>query len=371
MKTVYVLGAGFSIDAGSPSQDAMVKEILKLGLSTQERDWLKQAGRFRQLLITTFNIPSKYHEKVPLEDIFTPLDRCIADNISFRNLNVEEVKKTRELVYYLIGKTLKEILAPHEKSYIDRFARYLVSECSIRKKGNYRDCDPIAVISTNWDILLDNSLKKVIETDYNNEGVVDYCCYISSFKKDDLTVKPGLEKLGMGGFNVKYLKLHGSLNWLECPRCGRVYVDFYNKLVVNQYLDKHTCRHCDTNFKQQNESGRSSHVLTSNLIMPSYLKNFNNSQYKLIWQNAGIELSEAEKIIFIGYSLPHADFEMRQLLSRMVRSDAAVEVVDWGNHELDSKLVETTDRFKTFFGTRLKKPVYYKGAKAYIEETFV
>ena len=56
--------------------------------------------------------------------------------------------------------------------------------------------------------------------------------------------------------------------------------------------------------------------LQSNLLLPTYLKNLSNIQIKLVWQNAAIELSEAMRIVFIGYSLPAADFEIRQLLAR-------------------------------------------------------
>jgi hypothetical protein len=48
--------------------------------------------------------------------------------------------------------------------------------------------------------------------------------------------------------------------------------------------------------------------------MPTYIKDLSNPQYKVIWQNAGIEIAEADKLVFIGYSLPSADYEMRQLL---------------------------------------------------------
>lgn len=94
------------------------------------------------------------------------------------------------------------------------------------------------------------------------------------------------------------------------------------------------------------------------------MKNFSNPQYKLIWQNAGIELSEATKIVFIGYSLPQADFEMRQLLSRMTRKNAKIIVVDYGNKD-DTKTAETIKRYNVFFGKR--KPTFYlKGAKDFI-----
>ena len=83
-----------------------------------------------------------------------------------------------------------------------------------------------------------------------------------------------------------------------------------------------------------------------------------------MWQNAGIELSEASKIVFIGYSLPQADFEMRQLLSRMVRNNAAIEVVDYGN-ETDPKIIDLKKRYEVFFGNR-KPKFYLNGASEYI-----
>ncbi|MCX0175155.1 hypothetical protein NMW34_27140, partial [Escherichia coli] len=97
--------------------------------------------------------------------------------------------------------------------------------------------------------------------------------------------------LGAGGFNVKLLKIHGSLNWLQCSRCMRLYVGFNKKIGVARGA---TCRHCDKNHDAVNKENR----LISNLIMPTFLKDLSNPQYKIIWQNAGIELSEADKIIF-------------------------------------------------------------------------
>ena len=100
--------------------------------------------------------------------------------------------------------------------------------------------------------------------------------------------------------------------------------------------------------------------------MPTFLKDLSNPQYKLIWQNAGVELSEAERIIFIGYSLPSADFEMRQLLSRMVRDNAAITVVDFGEEQ--SEIIKNMKmRYKTFFGNR-SIDFCLDGAKKYIEE---
>lgn len=358
-KTVYVLGAGFSKEASAPAQEELVKQIFDIDRVNPEEFENGSVKKFRSFLTNILLIPQRLHDSVPLEDIFTPLDRCIADNVSFRNLSVKETLKARDLIYYLIGKTLECTLRCSQKDYIDHFAKYITDKSSTRRGHRYASLDPVSVISTNWDTLLDDSIKSQISTYYPNDAVVDYCCHFSSFGSNDQSVMPGLEMLGLGGFSVKLLKLHGSLNWLQCPKCLRLYVDFHNRIAIGQYVTPVNCRYCDTQFGVQ-----SSHKLISNLIMPTFLKNFSNPQYKLVWQAAGIELSEASRIVFIGYSLPQADFEMRQLLARMVRKDARIVVVDYGNPE-EHRIAEKMKRYEVFFGRR-KPRFFLEGARSYI-----
>ena len=360
-KTVYVLGAGFSLDAGAPPQSRIVNDIIELHNLNPHLFLPDRVSAFTKFLTNTMNIPPAMHADVPLEDIFTPLDRCIADNISFRELDIIGVKYIRETIYYLIGVTLKFKLENVDKHYIDKFAEHLFNKSIGRKKGGYKntDTDKVAVISTNWDILLDNSINAKIFRS-GEKAVVDYCCHISSFDENNVSVKPGLEILAEGGFNIKLLKLHGSYNWLQCPRCLRVYIEFDQKIGVDQIISKVRCRHCKRNFGDS-----ISNILVSNLIMPTFLKDFSNPQYKLIWQNAGVELAEAERIVFIGYSLPQADFEMRQLLSRMIRSNAKIEVVTKG-HKDNQSTNDLKQRYNVFFGSRNIK-FFLNGTVDYIE----
>jgi hypothetical protein len=88
--------------------------------------------------------------------------------------------------------------------------------------------------------------------------------------------------------------------------------------------------------------------------MPTFLKDLSNFQIKLIWQNAGVELMEAQRLVFIGYSLPHADFEFRQLLSRMVHKKAKVDVVlyDDGTPEGTRRYEDECKRYRQFFSGR-------------------
>ncbi len=361
MKTVYILGAGFSVDAGAPTQAAIIREAFRLrGLQPGSYDDQK-FEEFTKFIRVQLSAPEDEFFKVDLEDIFTPLDRCLSESSQFRGIGLDKIMKVRESVFYVVGKTIQLLLKETEKSkgYIDRFANYLADQSSVRAGENYRREDPVSVISTNWDILLDNSIYQSLQRNQNYDGVVDYCCYISSKDESDSTIKPGLEKLGQGGFNVKLLKLHGSLNWLQCPRCSRLYARFSKKETMQYYEAPSSCRHCDRNFPE--ESGN--HTLVPNLIMPTYLKDLSNPQYRIIWQNAGIEISEADEIVFIGYSLPYADFEMRQLLSRMTRKNAKVHVVDY-REPSDRNEVET--HWKKFFGDR-EISFSFDGAARYID----
>ena len=59
--------------------------------------------------------------------------------------------------------------------------------------------DRVAVITTNWDVMFDHALKRAIENGHPEKlSVVDYCCYVSSWRNDD-TIKPGLLAGGMAG----------------------------------------------------------------------------------------------------------------------------------------------------------------------------
>lgn len=361
-KTVYILGAGFSVEAQAPSQEKLVSEIFRIH---NRRPCIfndSKIDEFIKFLEKTLGIPERLQQTVPLEDIFTPLDSCIANNVSFRNLSVDQLKQKRNLIFELIGMTLQHLLEHSPKDYIDNFAEYLVKQAKSRKDNKYRKFDPVSVISTNWDILLDNSIYNTIK-DSGELAVVDYCCYVSSYDDTDETVKPGLEILGKGGFNVKLLKLHGSMNWLQCPKCHRIYVKFNQKISMNPYstIKKPSCKHCDNNFGQCK-----AHNLNSNLIMPTFLKDLSNPQYKIIWQNAGIELSEAKKIVFIGYSLPQADFEMRQLLSRMVDIKTEIEVVNWKDKTKPELYDNLIKNYEQFFGRNIKH--YDNGTSNYIKE---
>jgi len=365
MKTVYILGAGFSVEAGAPTQAAIIREAFRLHTESPELFIQERFHIFTTFIRDQLNISDESFSSIDLEDIFTPLDRCLSENSQFRGIGLDTIMAVREAVFYVVGRTIQILLdrTEKEKDYINSFANHLTLKASARTSGNYKLTDPVSVISTNWDILLDTSIYQALHSNERYNGVVDYCCYISSKDESDVTVTPGLEKLGQGGFNVKLLKLHGSLNWLQCPRCARLYASFSYKDAMLSFDKNISCRHCDGNFPEENGK----HILSANLIMPTYLKDLSNPQYRIIWQNAGIEISEADEIVFIGYSLPYADFEMRQLLSRMTRRHARIRVVDFVSENDDKGRKEAIMLHWTkFFGKR-EITFSFDGAKSFVE----
>lgn len=362
MKTVYVLGAGFSIPAGGPPQDGILKEILGLKENNATTSDCKRT--LNKFLKGTWNAQANYRSQLSLEDLYTTIDRCLADSISLRGMTQIQLLQLRSSLEYLVSRAIDQHIKKFRNpanSYVDTFANFLVKSASHRSRlakaetnaTLARQYDPFAIISLNWDILLDHAIHQELERqddglsgDYDPIGVLDYCCHISSFQEDDPRVRPGLWALGSKGYIVKLLKLHGSMNWLQCPNCQRLFVGFERKLIEPGRVHGFHCRHCRRHGHQC--------VLRGSLVMPTFLKDLNNFQIKLVWQNAGIELMEARKVVFIGYSLPHADFEFRQVLSRMVHKEAAIEVVLYEGHsdEQRSRFQQETARYRQFFGGR-------------------
>jgi hypothetical protein len=362
-KTVYILGAGFSSPAGGPAQDAILGEIWNLA---DGPEITPHKDRLKSFLEDVLNVDAT---KVSLEDIYTPADRCLADGIALRGMGDEKLQELRDSLGHLIAQAIKarfDRFPITAKKYVDDFAKHLVVLAAVRAEkaigasdaSEAKKYDPFSVISLNWDILLDNALNAALKTkdlrldgslmtgDYEPFGVVDYCCYISSLNAHESRIRTGLWSLGCRGYNIKLLKIHGSMNWLQCPNCQQLFVGFDDKLMIPNFSAPQPCRHCQ-------KQGNTSH-LPGSLVMPTFLKDLTNFQVKLIWQNAGVEIMEARKLVFIGYSLPHADFEFRQLLSRMVHKDAKIEVVLWEDpSNPTNRYKEERERYERFFSKHI------------------
>lgn len=359
-KTVYFLGAGFSKEAGGLVQSEIIETILDEEFTKDDERLIQARDNFIGFLKEELHIYEDHYCKVQLEDVFTPIDRCIWDGLSIGRYSSKALVELREEFHGLMGAAVNYSFQKNRAcgDYIDEFAEYINSVA----RGRMEDgVDRVSVITTNWDVLFDHALKRAIDNGQPEKlSVVDYCCYVSSWDANDDTIKPGLLAVGYGGYNIKYLKLHGSMNWFQCPMCQRMYVRFGEEIEI---MKAAYCRHCRKNYDM---SEIRSIKLQSNLLLPTYLKNLSNIQIKLVWQNAAIELSEADRIVFIGYSLPAADFEIRQLLARMIRPNAEIQVVVYPK---GASVAAEIDRYKNFFGSRITdRDIFRLTVPEYIQE---
>ncbi len=360
-KDVFIFGAGLSKAVGAPLQSEILPELLNYNSKKLDQtlqgiyvENLEKVKMFleKHLLVDIVN----QHDLIELEDIFTPIDKAIITNSSYRNLSTIEVIEIRRSINIVISIYMTDILNKinSNNSFIQDFANFIVGRKERSKEDN------ISFITTNWDIIFDSCLIRGIG---DKKGIIDYCTYIAPYYEDE-NVLPPLRAIGQGYFNIKLLKLHGSLNWLFCTRCGRLYVTYFEKISIHEFSQGPCCRLCNNNYSHESSIDGGG-KLVNQILMPTYIKDLNNVQIKQIWQNASVELSESTQIIFIGYSFPTADFELRQLLSKNVPHKIDINVVLGKDRN-----IETEKRYKTFFGKRNIK-FYYNGAEDFLKNYIV
>ena len=358
-KCVFFLGAGFSADAGIPTQKHLLPEYLKRGGDVLIFDFLSD--------IYSFDYPPNADRDIypKLEEIFSTIDTAIMNDEYLKAYNPDKLKKVRKNLLFGI---LNLINTSKVKSgYIDSFAKVLTEH-----RLNFGNNDPFAIITTNWDIVLLNAFRRyhnqVIERLCSSRGIkslngledikdrgkialIDYCLYTHPLNGKENHI-PSLKIKAMGFKNIKLLYLHGSPTWLYCKRCKKIFSPpSYGGIPTKIILDEtKVCPKCPT-------SPISPTTLSHVLIMPTYYKIIQNVHLLDVWQNAAMELQEATSIFFIGYSLPESDYLIRNLLVSNLNKDANIYVSGRSESDSDTKKngLDTADNYRQIFGDRIKK----------------
>ncbi len=146
-------------------------------------------------------------------------------------------------------------------------------------------------ISLNYDLLIDNALRRELEVE------PDYAIVFHSVT----------EALGGGTdtWEPPLLKLHGSLNWLYCPTCNAMDLFPGAKIVARLAHDAPNlvCQTCKE-------------PRLPIVIPPTFFKVMSNFYLQQIWKRAEDILRQADHLIFCGYSFPDADLHFKYLLKR-------------------------------------------------------
>ncbi len=343
-KTVYILGAGFSYPAGIPTQKELLVEIINYKKFIC-CDMDPNRDKVIKYIFEVFGLDSEQAKKLDLEDIYTPIHQSISKNEYLKNYSPDKLRDVEESLNYLVSTAIELGKGGRVKSkeYVSSF----IDQITQHKRTNTKN-DSVSIFTTNWDILLDKTLFE------KNELVVDYCCHHTGLDGDNKNI-PALVAIERNIPTIKLLKLHGSLNWIMCPKCERLFIHKQVKISIQAFLEDTECNHC----KQDGYNIK----LQSILGLPSFQKDLDSFHLKHIWNQAKVELSEATKLVFIGYSFPLADFEFRSLLTKHSRDEVVVDVVTYSKEIVSN---EEINRYRNYFGNKLHK-IYNKGVEEYVK----
>jgi hypothetical protein len=327
---VLFLGAGASAHFGLPITSGILAEIVE-GIEDGKLFGPQADRRERLTDILTELLPGlnswrkkdhgekTWKSTLPwITEVLSLIDHLMAyENSISGQLSFQDLVRSRRLLEQAISEVLAYGKSPMFSDVPDRvmkddeLARTQYSHLFERQVSQHGDLlqlvnwvvnDPgnCSVITTNYDVLLDSEIFSLMKGYDEFWKSVDFGFRPREVDTGEIYVQPVTPK-------VSLYKLHGSLNWLRCARCDRIYVNPYGQIAYLAFEDEitsaNTC-HCGYAPLQ--------HVM----VTPSFLRTVHDPNLYQIWHDALEALRRARQWFIIGYSLPQEDLAIRSLLLR-------------------------------------------------------
>lgn len=250
---------------------------------------------------------------VNLEDIFTSFDKSTQSHEYLQHYTYHQMDEIRYsimclFIYYLAKYTLEHNYT--NRAYLN-FIHYIET---------HRTTAPLTLITTNWDTLLEK---------YLEQSNIRYTFPINDRRLFD-NAMPSIDSKR----TVELIKLHGSIDWLKCLGCGSLQICTTEQVSSFLFKDgeSQSCTRCHRSTQEYDM------LLQPEIITPTMVKSLSSKLYRELWDAAETSLRDATHIIFVGYSLPIADFEFRYLLQKSVPHSATIDVVLY--HDDDPSQIE-------------------------------
>ncbi len=345
-------GAGFSALAGIPVQGSLLPLVIggSQSVAPNTADQLAQATVIEFLNAVFLGhgmMPVVWPEdqerlrELTLEDVYTVIDKAISHREWLPEYGWQETADVRRALDRCVITYLRQIEAGYQGNDYYRLAN--------RVCQNYDR--KWATITLNWDTVWDRALQRALAP----EGkTVDYGLRTPTMLAGD-TAQPRLDP------TFCLYKLHGSFNWLVCPRCHEL-------LVISEAPEAPfpfgvQCPVCP--------SGKGGPVLEPMILTPTLLKSYENASLMRIWDKAVRALDQATDVMFVGYSFPLADHDFRYLLRRAVSARARLWVIlhDRDRPKGKPRVVRPLlpeARYRGFFGLP-GESFYYDGWEAFFD----
>jgi NAD-dependent SIR2 family protein deacetylase len=311
---VFILGAGFSADAGVPvmrnfmqaAKDLM--ENPKSGLPEIHQTTFRGVFDYLYRLRSAQGIISFDVENI--EHLFGIAEMEIEsrgrDLLEFRQNLITLILQTLE-------RSAKSALTKDQQvvtletgglrqgrvnaTYTEMFAalssrRWLSGEYGVRSDGTCRD----TVITMNYDCLLDDALLKIgVMPDY----ALPNACYPREVAREA---------------RIHLLKLHGSVNWLHCTNgsCRKPLQVWPGGPAERLDYGGRPCRSCSSRVEPV-------------IVPPTWAKGGRMDIFAPIWSQALQALEEAGQIFIIGYSMPDTDAFFKYMLASALKTNRMID----------------------------------------------
>ena len=281
---VYVLGAGASVGTGVPAMTTFVDRMYDLFFEMETEEYknvFKAISQLRQVYANS------HLDLNNIESVLAAFDmgRLVKQLGTFREAEAEMLYKA--LVRMIVNTVERTTWLEGDgtNTWVRGAYGEFVGRAIDRSRASKSRCD---FITLNYDIALDFCLMRYGEVEYGFDHIVD---------------------------SPLLLKLHGSANWFNTPN-GIVPVSLRTSEIIEkgqkETLDYQRLPNGSKHLARIHFSQRTDYQETF-IVPPSYSKHFNVPQMEAVWGNAARLLSNADVIVFIGYSVPPSDLMFRYL----------------------------------------------------------
>jgi hypothetical protein len=345
-RSVLIVGAGFSSSAGLPLASEFTTMLLNIRGLRLDSPSARLVSFIREFVDTTFGegLTRKAEEWPELEDIFTLVD--LAANSGHNLGPMYSAARLRLVRRAIIVRMIRMLDRAYGLGLRRADADWQALDILLREL----DVTDASVLSMNWDTVVERGLMRV-----RSLTRFEYGCGArrAVFAGGDL-----IERASRARSVAHIIKPHGSVNWLYCDACREI---FWVAPDEGSKVARTLFRRKDWDTVGDIPGVRPPSVLTpacpdcradalgTRFATFSYRKALEFPMFAASWRRAEEQLKWARHWIFIGYSMPGADFEFKHLLKRIQLSEGIrpkITVITGG-----TAAGETIARYERFFGT--------------------
>lgn len=345
MKTVFILGAGASAACGAPLMQDFIKTAKKL----QERNAFgASTGAVQDVLDAAYRDLRSVHTKSSfdyqnIEELFSIIDMGAMLGV-FGARNSETLEGLRHSVRIFIYRTLEETIriqrSDKKIGLPPGYGPLAQLTFETMKEAVRHGRDDVSFITFNYDTCLEYALVRC------NVGV--------EYALGEACLEPNEQRYRIV---VPVLKLHGSINWAKCPKCNVIVpteIDPWSRANFVDLMDspKGLKLELGTRIARWQHHCGSALNPVPTIVPPTWNKVGEAADLAPVWRRAARELSTAENIVVLGYSLPPTDTFFKYLFALGSDSDVHLERFIIINGERGG---ESVDRFAQLLGPMTRR----------------